>query len=776
MRSRIFGALPLVLSANLVGLTVHSSPQSESSRTALMGYADPLSVQPGQSVRFMVSCDFAEYRADIVRLIHGDINPKGPGFKEEFIHTRVSGEYPGRRQDLRAGSHVTVPDSPALRLSGSLTLQAWIAASTPQKGVQGIVTKWSPADRAGYGLFLDEDGSLALWLYDGRGSLVKVRTGRPLRASIPASSYRRGDKSSGIRMHQMVNQTDWYFVAATFDSETGKVVLYQEPVTSWPLEDTRSRTEEETSARSVRSSRADLLVAGYRTEDSVEGVFNGKLESPKIFDRALSRPEIEALKEGQEVAKPVAAWDFSVGISTRDVRDTSSNQLHGKTVQMPTRAVTGHNWTGAETNFRLAPRQYGAIYFHDDDLDDAGWEVDFEFRIPANLRSGVYAARLQSGTAEDYIPFFVRPAPGSSTAPIALLMPTFSYLAYGASGPPVLSLYSFHSDGSGVCHVSSRRPILNLRPKVVENWQGIDLVHMFNADLHLVDWLEAKGFRYDVITDGDLHDEGEELLSPYKVVITGSHPEYWSEQMLDGLQDYLSRGGRLMYLGGNGFYWVTSVDPVGGHTLEVRRKDGTQMWEAAPGEYYHSTTGELGGLWRFRGRPPQKLAGVGFTSVSALRPEPGRPFRRQPGSFNPRAAFIFEGIGHDEVIGDFPSLLIYGDYGAGGFEIDRLDHRLGTPPHALLLATASGYSEVYQHVVEEVMQADSMQSGSVNPWVRSDMVYFEHPNGGAVFSVGSIAWDASLSYNQYANNVSRITENVLTKFASDEWSPEDNSN
>ena len=298
MRSRIFGALPLVLSANLVGLTVHSSPQSESSRTALMGYADPLSVQSGQSVRFMVSCDFAEYQADIVRLIHGDINPKGPGFKEKFIHTRVSGEYPGRRQDLRAGSHVTVPDSPALRLSGSLTLQAWIAASTPQKGVQGIVTKWSPADRAGYGLFLDEDGSLALWLYDGRGRLVKVRTGRPLRASIPASSYRRGDKSSGIRMHQMVNQTDWYFVAATFDSETGKVVLYQEPVISWPLEDTRSRTEEETSARSVRSSRADLLLAGYRTEDSVEGVFkdDGRGHEPGggTPSQSIQRPCTEA--------------------------------------------------------------------------------------------------------------------------------------------------------------------------------------------------------------------------------------------------------------------------------------------------------------------------------------------------------------------------------------------------------------------------------------------------------------------------------------------------
>jgi N,N-dimethylformamidase len=44
------------------------------------------------------------------------------------------------------------------------------------------------------------------------------------------------------------------------------------------------------------------------------------------------------------------------------------------------------------------------------------------------------------------------------------------------------------------------------------------------------------------------------------------------------------------------------------------------------------------------------------------------------------------------------------------------------------------------------------------------MVYFETPNDGAVFSVGSICWCGSLSHNQYDNNVSRITENVLRKF------------
>ena len=35
--------------------------------------------------------------------------------------------------------------------------------------------------------------------------------------------------------------------------------------------------------------------------------------------------------------------------------------------------------------------------------------------------------------------------------------------------------------------------------------------------------------------------------------------------------------------------------------MEVRRnEDGTRAWAAEPGEYYHSFTGEYGGLWRRR--------------------------------------------------------------------------------------------------------------------------------------------------------------------------------
>ena len=153
------------------------------------------------------------------------------------------------------------------------------------------------------------------------------------------------------------------------------------------------------------------------------GHFNGKIDSPRLFGQALSRESLDALKGGAapyDVTDSVlSAWDFAIGIASTTVHDTSAQELHGVTVNRPMRTVTGRNWSGRETDFRLAPHEYGAIHFHDDDLDDARWEVDFELAVPPDLRSGVYAARLRTDTGDDYVPFFVRPRTGAASAPIA---------------------------------------------------------------------------------------------------------------------------------------------------------------------------------------------------------------------------------------------------------------------------------------------------------------------------------------------------------------------
>ena len=75
------------------------------------------------------------------------------------------------------------------------------------------------------------------------------------------------------------------------------------------------------------------------------------------------------------------------------------------------------------------------------------------------------------------------------------------------------------------------------------------------------------------------------------------------------------------------------------------------------------------------------------------------------------------------------------------------------------------------HAVEEIIAMNPDEGGSKNELVRSDMVYLKKLKGGAIFSVGSISWCGSLSYNNYNNNVSIITENVLKKFSSENSLP-----
>ena len=73
-------------------------------RSELIGYADRFSYSPGDRIRVMARTDQAKYRATIVRVIHGDENPEGPGFKEQVLETDINGEYPGRKQTTFSGS------------------------------------------------------------------------------------------------------------------------------------------------------------------------------------------------------------------------------------------------------------------------------------------------------------------------------------------------------------------------------------------------------------------------------------------------------------------------------------------------------------------------------------------------------------------------------------------------------------------------------------------------------------------------------------------------
>jgi N,N-dimethylformamidase len=310
-------------------------------------------------------------------------------------------------------------------------------------------------------------------------------------------------------------------------------------------------------------------------------------------------------------------------------------------------------------------------------------------------------------------------------------------------------MYDVHSDGSGWSHASTRRPLFNLRP-TGRFWN-------FSLDLCLLDFLETHGIAYDVVTDDDLHEEGEALLGSYRAVLTGCHPEYLSKEMMDGIAAYLERGGRLMYLGGNGFYWRVSWSAAHPGLMEMRRaEDGTRAWIENVGEYHHASTGEYGGLWRRQGRAPNRLVGIGFVAQGF---DASSYYGRLPAAADSRVKFIFEGV-EGEIIGDFG---VAGG-GAAGLELDAVDPALGTPPHTLVVASSEDHTDAFHLVNEDMGSTGDGITGQFSKAIRADMVFFETPNGGAVFSTGSIAYLGALGHEGYRNNLARLTLNVVKRF------------
>ena len=746
----------------------------------LLGYPDRYSVAPGEVISFQISSeDDQPYDASLVRVICGDCNPQGPGLEFESVPSAIDGTYPGHRQTTDAGSCMTA-HLPELDEVAGFSFFAMVWPTLLSRGSQTIVSRGGGG--AGFRLFLEEGGSLGLEIAsDGAISRLAL-TGTPMR------------------------ERQWYSVSFTLDGAAGEMTLSQIALRRYPrIDDTGSGRAELHALPELRG--APVIIAGRASEAArVDDHFDGKVDSPAFLAgihgpdtryALFLRPAADRLRGAL-----LALWDFSVGMEGVTVTDLSNHGNHGLLVNAPARGMKGWCWTGEFHRWSERPDHYGAVHFHHDDLYDASWDTAFRLTIPPQMKSGAYAVRVKCGentrdaTRDCYIPFFVRPprrAPDrrGTRGRICFLAPTASYIAYANHAEHITvreaervigrllelghadlylhdhpeiggSLYDRHLDGSGVCYSSRLRPVLNFSPRY-HSWLGGygSALWQYNADTHLLAWLENRGFCYDVVTDEDLHHEGVRLLDDYRVLLTGTHPEYYSSAMWTALKAWLDGGGRLMYLGANGFYWHVAFSEAMPGLMEVRRaEDGIRTWAAEPGEYYHSFTGEQGGLYRRRGHPPNEMCGVGFIAQGF---DISSWYRRAPDADDPRADFIFEGV-EDEVIGDFG--LIGG--GAAGLELDCISAELGSPPNILRLASSEHHTQQVMLVNEEFGVVPPNLGGDQNERVRADLAFYETPSGGAVFSTGSIAWCGSLPVNGFENNVSRITENVLRRFARSE--------
>jgi len=703
----------------------------------LIGYADRFSVQAGEKIAFKVSsAGPGPFRASLVRIVRGDPHPDGPPQKLDDLSGVFDGVHASRRQHAWPGSYGLVEAARDLKPLTALSVEALIWPTLPADGPQTVVSRRDPQTGAGFALVLTPEGMA----FEVGGARVCV--GKALRERV------------------------WYRVWASADPATGMMRVGQQPLKRAYAADDESEADIAAPVPLALDAARPILIAAEEAKDRpAQRCFNGKIEAPAITG--------------------IAAWDFARRMGGLEIEDAGPNRLHGRLVNLPTRAMKGAAWTGSERDWKQAPHHYAAIHFHDDDLHDCGWQDDFSFTIPKDLRSGVYGMSLACGTHRDVIPFFVRPALGKPTAKVCYLASTFTYQVYGNfsrgmfdssfrrrvadwkayphnpddHGDYGLSTYNHHRDGSGVAYASWLRPLLTWRPDYMsfDDPLGSGLRHL-PADTHLTGWLDRMGIAFDVVTDHDLDREGQALLASYTLVLTGSHPEYHTEATLDALQAYTENGGRLAYLGGNGFYWrvARSADVPG--AIEVRRTEGgIRTWAAEPGEYYHAFDGAYGGLWRRSDRAPNRLCGIGFSSQGTFV---GNTYRQTAAARDNRHAWIFDGV-KEELFGGYG----YSGGGAAGFELDRLDHRLGSPLNTVVIASSEGHKrENFVVVHEERLGFTTTIPGqTLEQLIRADMTYLEKPTGGAVFSVGSITYCGSLPWNKYDNDVSRLTFNVVNR-------------
>lgn len=729
----------------------------------VFGYLSDFVVAPGHRIELFTSSESAKLSVRVIRLDGG----AGSRPASEWPAGGSLGSIAGREQICGIGSCAVIPVSPLVADVEALTVQFHVWPTTPSSArEQGLFS----ASAFGLWIGLRRDGRFA--------------------ASVSA-----GETGDAVVSEHRARAREWYRVTVGIGRSSGRLSLTVEPLSPWSGDRGSKATLEVADWPEPTSARLTLGATGCVAESSdpqrvitTQG-FNGKLARPWVgaLDPASMDEETQTridLRGPEAVGRPLLAWWDLARATDRVVRDLGPGGHEGFTVNTPTSAMTGPLWQGREMDFRRAPSDYDAIHFHADDLDDARWSPDLELSVPAECEGGIYGVELAGEGAVDVVPFVVN-ASEWRRARAALLLPTFTYLAYAnqhwtagerlalrtqtlrteaaeqlgdrilAARPDVAgAIYDRHADGSARVYSSRRRPIVDMRADYRFRFTGAP--RHFSADLEFARWLHRRGYRFDVITDEDLHREGSALLRRYEVVMTGSHPEYASERTCSAIESYCAGAGNLMYLGGNGFYYVTGVDPDRPHLIEVRRAaDGLNTTgESPPGEWHLSVSGEPGGLWRHRGKPPQRTVGVGTNGIGWGR---SAGYVRSDIEAAESSGWIFDGIPDTEPIGpgvgDFP--------GAASDEVDGAEARLGTPPPAQVIATSRNRHDPLYEAIPQGLGSDRGEGDGLG----ADMIYAESPNGGRLFSVGSMGWTNAVTSD---TNAARVTENVLGRFLNDE--------
>ena len=380
--------------------------------------------------------------------------------------------------------------------------------------------------------------------------------------------------------------------------------------------------------------------------------------------------------------------------------------------------------------------------------------------IEAPDRTGLYYVHLNARSGNFFsFPLIVAPAADAEPAEVAVLASTMDWNAYNdfggrsnyvaAGNLPIAPAVNVREESPYLRDTGGRwwsradesyDPLSFDRPEPVNRVEEhedittpmnrIGSEHVAPATWRLVGWLEREGIPYDLFAENQF-DSGVLDLDRYKVLILDQHPEYWTRRMYDGLKAWVfERGGRLMYLGGNGLDCEVELVDDG---RAARHLNGDQS-------YYVTNRDFTGGPFSFSPRRieragkfecPAHLTGVRTTLTGMGTAAPFKVLEAD------HFAFAGTGLREGDLFGHETLDMREVGQGASGHETDRTCEH--TPANARLLAKGTNPHEG-----------------------GAELVYFETDSGGAVFSTGSVSWICTLPV---ADDVSEITANVIRHLA-----------
>ena len=599
-----------------------------------------------------------------------------------------------------AGSYAAVPTSPALEITGDLSLEAWVR---PVSGgdFHGILSKYSVPDDTAYNIYLMPSGQLSFYLSDDGVFSTDNRT--LTTEPLPTGS--------------------WTHVVATYDGELKRIYL------DGQLDVAAPRTGP------IFDNAEPVRVGAYGSSGAAAEFFNGQIDSPAIYDRVLTSAEIQQRfteRAAYTAANPgvlagaVAQWNFGE-LDGTTLADATGNGHDLTLFNHGTRGVPG-------PSPRPGPTDSHSIRFSEEDLFDLDWPSPYSFVIPPSWESGMYFVQVGSRK----LPLIVKPDP-SARRRIAVLAATNTWHAYNAwTGN---NLYSTHVGGPIAYYVNMRQP----NPGVCFSCTpGGGYQHLVDSERYLYKWLDDNGYPFDLYSDLDLHrDPG--LLEPYKVLFLNGHSEYWSHEMVDHVEAFQARGGSIVNLSGNTMWSLVTYNDD--FTVMEGRKHPHSAGAIPADERWHSQAGGvLGGTLRCIGRPEHAVIGTGY-GILTSSPNFGWARVLEPQHW----AFAGTGVAQHSVFGERAP-------NGGrmfGHESDVVLPQW-TPANAIVLARAE-----YPVFVSSLDISNCQSRSTQSVQLGGDIVYFDHPGGGGVFGIPSVAAGSSLIGDPVA---SRMVDNVLRRF------------